>query len=615
MRTQAKVDASGLRQWFSFWEQGSISNHMKLGTRHASQYTPENSDFTLTVKNNSFQYLISHLPATMELEESLGTANQWLALVSCLEAENNQLSTLISRMFNMVNLDPRQILNQWQHLSKEQQWSFYLFYKMNLFDKRDYLTYAIAQCNNFEDIPKFIDTAIFLDPMEERIGEIAKQREKILQLMGVTTASVDFWHGFQNETSSRKKFFLLTAQTLQERTELITVIANLWEENGNLQAYFPEIKEKYPALYTYLQESNHFDVELNEYFAHYKFCKFTDTLREEDSRRAGDFYTLRFESRGQILYKIQGQYDAHFLWVDGLGLEWLDLLLEKVESKNSELKNPVIEIGRALVPTTTSKNIENAMKDGLLHEKYDKLDTISHMKDKSESNYKQLIASQLDLIDTIADLVVSLGKNYPKKDLVITADHGLSRLVALGFHKNAGITPPEGAEVHNLGRYCVLPPEQSETISGTSQYHNILAFQNYDHFSSSGHAPGELHGGISPEEILVPVIHYKRGNRKQDLAKQLPVSYQIPDYELYLNPKLEAVLCIFTEGVVESVEVRLSGKEYEGKMLEEDKWQVTIPQLNVDKSYQITVHLNCVLSKTQETIYIKRRGIIIVDDF
>ena len=104
--------------------------------------------------------------------------------------------------------------------------------------------------------------------------------------------------------------------------------------------------------------------------------------------------------------------------------------------------------------------------------------------------------------------------------VVITGDHGTSRLAARFFHTRDGMPAPKDGKVCSHGRYCELPEGSTLTapniimVKGTGgvQY---AVFDNYDHFKQSGFAAGsdddnaiygEVHGGATPEEMLVPVI-------------------------------------------------------------------------------------------------------------
>lgn len=608
------VDASGLRSWFHLWDNGTIKSNMTLATRHATQYTPIVGEFSLAITDNPFEYLTQKIANTISIDESLGTIDQWVFLLRFLDGADNDLTAVISSAFNMVSLDPKQILSQWHTLSANQQWLFFLFFKLNLQSKRDYLSYAISYCNKYDEIPDYVDVAIFSYDNDSRFKDMARQRSKVRQIMGATNSSPEFWKGYDRMESSEKKFQLLSNQSLEERTHLIAVISDFMKTPQFLEKNTQVLKDKYPDFYQYLLNSPYLDESLNDYIRQYKVCKLTDFVDEECSQRAKSFDCLQYEPRGMLLHKIQNHFDTYFLWIDGLGVEWIDLLLLKIQERQQDLSHFTVTIATSLIPTITTVNMDTATESTLSGKKFNQLDSLSHIKDKSNCNYKEVIASQIDMMSTIADKVVKIAVDNPHKDIVITADHGLSRLAALGFHKFEGIEPSPDAEVHNLGRYCKINSvHTSQLVPNTKVKDDTIVFETYDHFVCSGYAPGEIHGGGTPEEVLVPVIHFKRGNRKKDTVVSVPTSYQILHSELYLNKELNADLMIQTEGVVSELSVSLLGITYDAILLQDDQWQVSLPHLHCDKSYQVYVNLNGVLSQTTEKISIKRKGMDITD--
>ena len=208
------------------------------------------------------------------------------------------------------------------------------------------------------------------------------------------------------------------------------------------------------------------------------------------SENALDVDTFQYDTRSSLLNAIRCSKDAYYLWVDGMGVEWIDMLIEKVVQRKEELKNPVVEIGMAVMPTTTFANMKKADSETVSY-KFDRFDSLSHIKDKSDCNYFSIIDKQFEMIGSIADLIVQLSNDHPQKLIVVTADHGMSRMAAKAFHEKQGITPPKGAEIKNLGRYCILPHGVSPyDFSHAYKEDNCLAFRDHSHFVCSGYAPG-----------------------------------------------------------------------------------------------------------------------------
>ena len=118
---------------------------------------------------------------------------------------------------------------------------------------------------------------------------------------------------------------------------------------------------------------------------------------------------------------------------------------------------------------------------------------------------------------TIGSKISELLKNYRR--IIITGDHGTSRLAARFFHTRQGIPAPKEITVGSHGRFGVsskAPGTKMETqIVRHIGDESYIVFTNYDHYIISGHAAGadddvptygEIHGGATPEELLVPII-------------------------------------------------------------------------------------------------------------
>jgi len=151
------------------------------------------------------------------------------------------------------------------------------------------------------------------------------------------------------------------------------------------------------------------------------------------------------------------------------------------------------------------------------HAKLDKLDKLAHKGVVDEPDYYACVQEQLDFITRIHHKVTELMEQYHR--VIITGDHGTSRLAARLFHNRDGMPLPKNAKACSHGRYCLLTKEDTSSIPSTRVVtvddNRYMVFQNYDHFTQSGFAAGadddnaiygEIHGGASPEEMLVPVI-------------------------------------------------------------------------------------------------------------
>ena len=141
----------------------------------------------------------------------------------------------------------------------------------------------------------------------------------------------------------------------------------------------------------------------------------------------------------------------------------------------------------------------------------------------------------------------------------------------------------------------------------------LFRSKTHNHFTISGNAPGEVHGGASPEEILVPIIHFKKLGKKQDTVRSTE-TYCLPSSDVYLDNNGDAVVILQTQGEVRSVVVEVNGNQYKASNVGNNNWSVSIPGLVLDKSYSVRIYLNNIYSDKSETIRVKRKGLDVDDD-
>ena len=609
------IDANGLKAWFQLWDNEKIRAGMSFATRQIKQLSPSGGDYALSIVTDPFSYIGSSLKETnSKLKKELGTDEQWASLVPHVPEANGTLEQLITIGLNLVNFNPFQILGTWNTLDSNKKWLFHLWYALGLNQKSDYISYAVSGESSADTVPFSLECAILSCTENTHFDEWLVQREEALHALGLTKISEEFWSKYDCLPDAKIKMKLLTGETHEERTKIIELLSQALSEGTAPDHFKTVLKEKYPDLAFYLSEPAHLDPELSGYIHQYKISKIANRFTLSFSSLAGRINPYEHKTRGQILFDLKGSCDAYFLWIDGMGIEWIDMLLAKIKQHNSALVNPSVCIGTAVLPTVTDVNMKKADSDTISEKKFDALDSLSHIKDKSDCHYPSIIAKQFDMIDGIAYIVCQSAMRNPGKDIIVTADHGMSRMAAMGFHQTGGIDAPPSATVCNHGRYCEMPSENNmPSISNTVKEGSVIAFKTHNHFTSSGYAPGEIHGGASPEELLVPIIHFKKLGKTKAKAS-LIASYTLASPDVYLNRDGMAALSIVTTGTVNSVTVEINGRQLQAQATDSNNWSVSIPGLALDQSYTVRIYLNNIFTSEQETIHVKRKGMVVDDD-
>jgi hypothetical protein len=606
------VNAKGVREWLTLWDNQKVKPGMSFSTRQIKQMTATDGDYSIKIIGDPYDYIISSLSVdNAKLSKKLGTNEQWASLIPYVTT-NTTLEALLPRALNMLTFDPKAIIGNWKNLKENEKWTFFLWYKLGLNKESDYISFAVSRTTQ-DNLIQNLESAIFECLDNAHLEEWINQRDEALKSAGYRNLSSGFLKQLDNVSDTRIKLKILTNRTHEERTKIIELVSQALKQGKSISDYKTLLQEKLPDLLLYLRPSAVLSGEIKDYITQYKNNKISDDFSLELSSAAGKIDCLNFDTRGSILFSLKNK-SCYFLWFDGLGIEWIDMLLEKIKTIDSSIASPKIDIGTAVLPTITEVNMDKADPETISEKKVNDLDTLSHIKDKSDCNYYSIIDKQFELIEVIAQRIVNTIKNHPDMEIVVTADHGMSRMAAKGFHLTQGVNSPNNAIVSNHGRYCTLSDEDADiNVTNTKKEGKVLAFSTYNHFTSSGNAPGEIHGGASPEELLVPIIRFSKINRGRKASK--PVKYRLVTPDVYLDNNDKANITIQTDEPADSLIVEFNGKNLTGDSSDKLLWNISIDGLTAGNSYTIRVCPNNIYSQNEETIIIKRKGLVIDDDF
>jgi hypothetical protein len=412
---------------------------------------------------------------------------------------------------------------------------FWLRYK--IYPTDGYVSDAVCKTRHPDEIPLSIRDSVFESPKpsEKQLSERFK---------AIHTLNLSYDEGYFNKldgvlpTESRLAY--LSYKTDKERTYAVKTVSELLCKGADLPAVAELLRENYPSFAEYLHPSVIKKDGTAAYFDWYRKNKLINRV-PETVPPAVDLDMI--QSRNKV---IQNSEEGFEFWIDGLGAEWFYLLKNRIEYELNKAKtdfNAEYKIARCILPSETEFNHQWSEDD----EKWDRLDKLSHNGMPDDKDYYSCIATQFKYIGDIAIRVMELIRE--NNCVIVTGDHGSSRLAALMFHasQNYAIDPPKGGKVRSFGRFCELPLDaeifvtpsmEIVTASKNGVDLKCVVMKTYEHFKQSGNAAGgntddnavvgELHGGMTPEEYLVPVVVVKRktplpvaaqNNRRQAAAE------------------------------------------------------------------------------------------------
>jgi hypothetical protein len=595
----------GVQDWIKLWDDGIKEDNYILITGRHSIVEETGGIYSIKKVTNAFGYIKNYIQNADQLIEEWGNNKFWVKL-SSMVSEARSVDELLLNALNINRFDPEQIFNVWSTLEDFPKWVFWVWFRLHNYN--DYISYSMARAKSYEEIQKEIECAVFEMPLHNQ-SEWLKERASILKYIGVNKLCSTFWERFNNIDGNRDRLKTLTGNTVEEKKEIIKTVSRLLSDGKGVGEVIIQIDNKYPELTEYLKPTIYVsDIsELNKYFDLYRVQKLKDAYDETIRQAVEDIKPVvwSFPTRGNILEKFNNKDSTYVLWIDGLGIEWISLLLFKVEEMQKDIKTNV-EITIARIPTTTKENEHWKMMD-LPYEKINTMDDISHVKDESAKvDYAMTVTKQFEAITNLARRIIDLLAVY--NTLIVTADHGLSRMAALAFHKYDGVKLPNEAKVYNLGRYCIVNnPDDQYDIKNVQKDGSVLAFETHEHFSCKGYAPGEIHGGATPEELLVPVIEFKKTNRVLDKLDE-QISCKISNKNIKPNEmNIVEVELVFNKPV-NTLDVAIGREKGESKKLQEKRWIVSFENLDF-KSYKMEVIADGLLISGKHEFDVKRRGL------
>lgn len=509
------ADADNFESWLRDWD--IILSRDVPCTIITNQYRNAEASFgTISLKpiDSPFAYLSDLLKDAEALDKRWEADDFWTELIPFAK-RGMKFSDLVFDQLSITAFDFVSVIARWKMLNSIQRELIWLWYKVYPTD--EYYSYACIKATQATQIPERIRDEILL--ISSRSDSWIEQRMKAMQVLSFNEFDDAYFKALDKIQLADMKLRLLTYRTHEECVFAVKTVSSMLREGVEPEAVAELLKDVYPSLYTYLSTSSGIDVEVDEYLSWYRKNKIINRFPGQYPKYLS---FERFDARFKLLSKMSGK-DCFTLWIDGFGMEWLPVFLKELEIRGIRPENR--NIATAKLPTETDYNHQWDENDPM-SEKWSRLDCLSHNGMPDDKSYFSCVVYQMAVFSEVAKKVDELLDEH--EYVAITGDHGSSRLAALAFH-NPGIVPttaPQHSKVRSFGRFCeladvdsnypVLDYMQKISLDGK----NYVVMKDYNQFSVSGNAAGgnsdeedvvgEIHGGNTPEERLVPVVIVKR---------------------------------------------------------------------------------------------------------
>lgn len=302
----------------------------------------------------------------------------------------------------------------------------------------------------------------------------------------------------------KKKFNYLSDITFIERRYILHELKDL--NTQDIQKIIPDLKEVYLGLAYYLdwdliKPDNEIDSWIIEYFKEYNLSK----VKNIKSPKVEELINTKNKDKSTFLEwyysisKADVEKDCKCLWIDGLGAEWFPLIVHLIyrygRDKGKFIKKKLLT--RVNLPSITKCNRYEVKK-------IEDLDKYIH--EQNPYRHPDDLIREIEIIKNIVEKIMDSSN----EKVCIVSDHGFSFLCTKNFdnikrldisnskHEGRYMWVEDGNYSDDM--YYILWKVDEGHCQGKSA---IVALK---HVSLKDTPYREVHGGATPEEVLVPYI-------------------------------------------------------------------------------------------------------------
>lgn len=559
------------------------------------------SVYTISSMSKAFEIIITKDNMLSSLDESIGTDRQWTYLLELLNKNRRFIDICDEKFENHQNLEIA--ILKYSNYTDNEKWLYFIGLKLFGVKNNEYLALAVNNATNhsmlIREIYRGILSYAHTDKNFKKIYQ--KRKELLLALSNPIEEVIDFCKVVLQK--EKNAIYYLTDNTRQEKELIITLITKYYktEDKKKLESILSMV---YMDLCYYIKDYRYDQPLLDKYFSLYTHSKIINNILPELEELVNEQaivreYNLLLEPRTT---KIDTIYEENSLiyFIDSMGVEYLSYILAKCKEKGLMAN---VTICTAKLPSITSTNREfvDEFENKGIHVKPKKqLDDIKHhgtddCDDRKRKHPIHLI-KELEIIDeTLDEIKLQLAQHEYGKAIMVS-DHGSSRLAVI--HDNINIWEMDSKGEH-AGRCC--PKTDTDVqLPIAIEENGYWALANYDRFRGGRKANVEVHGGATLEEVIVPIIEITR------ITNDIEVF--ILDEVITVSFRKKATIRLFSKTKLKNLTVCIEGIFYKAQELDNNIYQINMPQLKKAKHYVLDVYTSNNLIATGLKFEIKKES-------
>lgn len=505
-------------EWLSIWKDTERQTNQNIICTSKSvfanaRYARPDNAFAFVICNNAYDFLNKGLQLKFcGIEFKKEEENYWEELASQIDISRDfDFTVYVSKYFNVnILADYKTFIRLWLgNNGIYERWLLARYYQSQM-PVGDYIRKILDEIKSLTGNDFVERMAMNFTSSPEEIGirkyclkEAAKKHIVMRSEVQSTVAKrLEAIANKFNATSALKYF---TGISDREKELAIT-----WLGKGQITT--DKIQDLYPDLFSYMSEPIGVSLNglewLSAYFDAYKKAKISNTYTEEikaqiDKANANEItFDSWYQSFSTTRTLMMNRPDIDiYYWVDGLGIDWIPLIKKIINERNqNDIYLNDVKVARAILPTKTSVNksdLQKLLPDGDMLQKSGDLDTLAH---QSTNLWPNIIVKEIQLVREIIEEILD---KYNGKKIAIISDHGLTYLSQLC--KGLGLSCVESDHHGRIAKRTsgTWTRDDNYTVLGDGVTACALNHKSLCDKVPKGQG---IHGGCTPEEVLVPIF-------------------------------------------------------------------------------------------------------------
>ncbi|MFA5806170.1 MAG: BREX-4 system phosphatase PglZ [Melioribacteraceae bacterium] len=590
-------------EWLKFWKMRSPCNVVCCSKPLNLFYknTLPDTIFSIYQFNNPKELIEGIYKKEIPILFVENERNLWNQLLDLISNDFDNFNSFVKNYFMVTTLTVKTILDIWLKTDNLfEKWLLKNFILSQQCLKQKYIFKVFESISDYSDHTLLRNLFLTIFAQETKAEFIDDRFELIKQFayhkpVNLCDEAINELKGKIKTLPDSDQALLLTTGLLQIEKDLIfEFFAN--KQDTNLEI----LSQRYPDISNYLSTATFDNIEkeqewVYEYIKEYKESKITNNvttrlieLISELNDTNISFYNWynSFESIQSIIHS--NKVDKVF-WIDALGVEWTAFIENYINQSGNELKVIKNIVGVANLPTSTE---HNRISDSKYIQDFDRF---VH---NNLYSYPNSIINEFNELKNIIDLNLTLDSN---QTVAIVSDHGLTTLSRLFESKKYGKNDShEGRFIEVSSKEHTEDSDYLIHKSEMDEKHYLIALKH----SSLGKKPlREVHGGCTPEEVLVPLILIS--NKKKTYRGDYLIS--IHHTEIH---KSDPFVLFEISPTPKFVKIIVAGKTQKLGFKEDNNVWVA----EIDKSLSGKVELKVIVENTEKTFTINIISGLIQED-